>query len=296
MRGRRTLLLLGCIAALPGCGDPPANVVALAAPGLVATTRPEAIDWQPFGRVLDKHVNDDGRVDYFAIAHAETFDPLMQLYACVASVGPRTRPELFPTRADKLAYCINAHNLLAVLAVAPRFGPGKADPLKVSELPAALTTGHVFVLDGRQVTLDSIRAEMITPLLDGDPRPLLALCAARRNDPPLRRELYLAARLDEQLEDQLARVLRDSTWAQINYERRRLELPAGIAEHREYYWARYLAQPGRTRQQTGFVTVLLNLADARGRSWLSRALGYEVVAAEPADKFNNKPLFPGSPD
>lgn len=274
--------LAGCAAGAPHGG------VAIAPPDGIAAG---PIDWQPMQRVLAEHVSAGGRVDYFAVAHAGPMRELGRAYAHIARVGPTSQPGLFATRADKLAYYINAHNLFALLAIAPAFGPGTIDPKRVSDLPAPLDTGYTFTLDGRAETLASVR-QHVADLLDGDPRPMLALCSGRRSDPPLRRDVYSADQLETQLADQLVRVLRD---CEINHAARRVELPAGIADFREYYWGRYLAQPGRSREGIGFVTVLLTFADERGRAWLNRGLSYRVARApkRPAEQFNNQPLFLG---
>jgi hypothetical protein len=93
------------------------------------------------------------------------------------------------------------------------------------------------------------------------------------------------------LADQLTRVLREEPWCHMDYAKRQVQLPAGVAEFPEFYWAGYLATPGRRREGIQFVTVLMDWADRRGRAWLSRGLGFEVVAAEPSNQFNNRPLF-----
>ena len=253
----------------------------------------QPVDWQPLDRVLRKYVNDDGLVNYFQLVYDGALTDLKTVYGQLARTGPVSQPQLYPTRGNRLAYYINAHNLLAILALAPYFGPGKVDPRSVADLPGPPETRFVFTLDGKQTTLEAIRREKIVPLLEGDPRPLLALCAGRLNDPPLRTEVYSAdaKKLESQLADQFVRVLRKPPWCQINFDRQRIELPAGVTEYREYYWSIWLATPGRSRKDTDFLTVLLDFADATGRRWLNRGVGYPVVMASPSEKLNNQPLF-----
>ncbi len=281
------LCLTGCAQAVrePAFISPPIG------PAAALATASDAVDWEPFARTLDRHVTDAGRVDYFRMAQSPTYDALMRVYARIAEAGPASRPAAFATRNEKLAYYLNAHNLLAVLAIAPHFGPGRIDPRGVADLPGPPETGFAYTLDGQTVTLRRIRDELVTPLLEGDPRPLLGLTAGRRNDPPLRREIYAAERLDAQLADQLLRVLGEGPWCEIDYAGRQVRLPAAVTEHREFYWSGYLATPGHSRQGVQFLTVLSHFADERGRAWLRRGLGYEAAAAAPAGQINSKPLF-----
>ena len=260
-----------------------------------ATAAPDLkrpIDWQPLSRLLSQYVNEDGRVDYFRLSQPAQYSVLTRLYADVAASGPASAPESYPDRASKLAYCVNAYNLLALVAIAPYFGPNKADPLSINDLPVAPETGFRFTFDGRaNLSLQDIRRTRIIPLLADDPRPLLALAAGRRNDPPLRREAYQPATLEAQLADQLIRVLRGEPWCEMNHGARRIELPYGIVEYCEWFWSGYLARYHVPRENIRLSTVLMEFADPRGRVWLNRAVGYDVVTAAPADKFNNQPLF-----
>jgi hypothetical protein len=262
------------------------------------TSMPDAdrpIDWQPLDRVLRKYVNDDGLVDYFQLVYDGALTDLQAIYGQLARTGPVSHPQLYPTRSDRLAYYINAHNLLAIVAIAPYFGPGKIDPKTVADLPGPLETAFLFTVDGTQLSLEAIRQTRIVPPLEGDPRPLLALCAGRRNDSPLRTEVYSAdkAKLEAQLADQLVRVLRGPPWCKIDFDRQRIELPVGVAgpDNRDYYWSIWLKSPGRSRPETEFLTVLLDFADGAGRRWLNRGVGFPVVTATPSEKLNNQRLF-----
>ena len=169
--------------ALAGCRAAQ-DIIVIAPPVRpTAATAPDVqtpAGWAAFARTLNDCVTDSGRVDYFRIAQPDTYQGLLDVYAVLARNGPTSRPNEYPGRSAALAYYINAHNLLAILAVAPHFGPGQVEPRRVSQLPVHLETRFVFVLDGRNVTLEIIRTECVRPLLAGDPRPLLALTGGRR--------------------------------------------------------------------------------------------------------------------
>jgi hypothetical protein len=113
-----------------------------------------------------------------------------------ALVDALAEPRDFPSPAARLAWLVNAYNLLVVHAVAdfkpvdtPRHIPGLFDRRR----------WRVF---GRLVTLDELRDDHLRPL--GDPRIHAALCYAAVGSPPLNAQPLRAQRLDEQL-DRLAR-------------------------------------------------------------------------------------------
>ena len=69
----------------------------------------------PFERVLERYVDQHGRVDYSALKN----DPhdLELYYFQLATYSPDSHPELFPTEHGKLAYWINAYNAAVIKAV-----------------------------------------------------------------------------------------------------------------------------------------------------------------------------------
>ncbi|MCG3180296.1 MAG: hypothetical protein BIFFINMI_02655 [Phycisphaerae bacterium] len=289
---RRAWAAVGLLLAamLGGCR---ATVVTIEPPAAPANFDPAGgVDWSGYADVLDACVGDDGLVDYLVLSQPPNCPRLLDCYAQLARVGPATAPGQFPDRDSKLAYYINAHNLLALVAMGPYFAPGKIDPRGVGDLPGPPESAFRFTVGGQPMTLAELRELRIAPLTADDPRPLLGLCAGRRNDPPLRREVYSADRLADQLADQLARVLAGNEWTTIDAYHRRLLIPAAISDHRAYYWAHHLGGSAGPVAGTDFLAVLLSLADARGRHRLNRAIGFDVVTAQPGDELNNRPVLP----
>ena len=115
-------LLPACLFAgmlLAGCQAGPFARVVIDPPRTVATSMPDAdqsIDWQPLDRVLKKYVADDGRVAYFQLVYDGALADLQAVYGKLARTGPVSHPQIYPTRSDRLAYYINAHNLLALVS------------------------------------------------------------------------------------------------------------------------------------------------------------------------------------
>ena len=78
----------------------------------VAAGRAAADPQAAWARVLRDHVLDDGRIDFVALRR-DTGD-LDAYVGWVATHGPSTTPQLFPTPAARLAYYINAYNAVAM--------------------------------------------------------------------------------------------------------------------------------------------------------------------------------------
>jgi hypothetical protein len=102
-------------------------VALLAACATVQPPTPDGTAGEPgaaWARVLDRHVADDGRVDFIGIR--ENPRDLAAYVAWVATHGPRTTPALFPTRESRLAYHLNAYNELGPAGRPGRFATSPA--------------------------------------------------------------------------------------------------------------------------------------------------------------------------
>src|SRR2546423_7519740 len=73
----------------------------------------------PWDRVLKAHVNPAGEVDYAAIK-ADRRD-LDRYVGLLGTASPENHPDLFPTRADRFAYWINAYNAFITRGVTDHY-------------------------------------------------------------------------------------------------------------------------------------------------------------------------------
>ena len=114
----------------------------------------------------------------------------------VALVEEVAKPRTFASDSQRLAFLINAHNLLVMHAAASRY------PISsVRDVPAFLSLPMPIL--GRELSADDIRDQLIRPM--GDPRVHMALNIASAGSPPLLNTAYTAERLDEQLNTQAQR-------------------------------------------------------------------------------------------
>lgn len=171
-----------------------AGVLALAWP--LRTVAAETFSHADWTAVLQRFVDDQGRVDYHGLAaDRAVFDRYL---AKVESISPENRPELFPTREDQLAYYLNAYNALVFNGVLAR-GPEE------ESVWSGLISGFNFfsrmeiTVGGKVTNLKQLEDDVVRARF-GDPRVHAALNCASVGCPRLPREAFEPATLDAQLQ------------------------------------------------------------------------------------------------
>lgn len=204
--------------------------------------------------LLKKHVvvlegGHASRLDYAAMARSRG-----ALHAYLQALSGVT-PASFAgwTRAEQMAFLINAYNAFTVEKVLTRY-PDIRSIWDFGKLFGNPFKDEFFELLGRRASLDWIEHERLRPDYR-DPRVHYAVNCASIGCPMLREEAYVAARLEAQLEDQARRFLSDG--ARNRYADGRLEVSKIFDwfeedfAPRERYFARYaplLAPEGEARR------------------------------------------------
>ncbi len=185
----------------------------------------QSFDHERFARVLDQHATEKG-VRYSDLRA----DPgLLHAYLeQLASVTAATFDGW--SRADQVAYLINAYNAHAIGQVVAHY------PIRRSLNPAALLRpansvwqisgffdGVRHRVAGRDLTLDDIEHEWLRGLYR-EPRIHAALVCAARSCPPLRLEPYDGSRLEAQLEEQMRRFVTDRAANRFDRQRNVVQL------------------------------------------------------------------------
>lgn len=151
-------------------------------------------DWT---KVLAKYVNEKGLVNYEALAKERT--ELDRFIAAVEKTSPKTNPELFPTKNDKLAYYLNAYNAQVFKGVLAR-GPEKESVWK-----GGLISGYSFfggmdiTVGGEKTHLKTLEDKTIREQFK-DPRVHAALNCASKGCPRLPQAAFDPEKLDQQLD------------------------------------------------------------------------------------------------
>jgi len=166
------------------------------APAARAASKFSYDDWN---KVLGKYVNDKGRVNYEALAKDRA--DLDRLVASVEKTSPKTNPEMFPTKNDKLAYYLNAYNAHVFRGVLAR-GPEKESVWTGGLLSG---TGYKFfvgmdiVVGGEKLNLKKLEDNYVREGFK-DPRVHAGLNCASKGCPRLPQVAFDPEKLDQQLD------------------------------------------------------------------------------------------------
>jgi hypothetical protein len=153
------------------------------------------IDHSEWSRLLAKHVDEQGRVDYASWKRTEADRAALQTYLGRFAA----RPNPAATGHDLAASLINAYNAAAIGWVLENF---PIESIRSTDDPFR---DRRHQIGGEVVSLDDIEHGTLRPLAGY--RVHAALVCAARSCPPLRREAYPAVRLDEQLDSAMRRWL-----------------------------------------------------------------------------------------
>ncbi|MCH8966413.1 MAG: DUF547 domain-containing protein [Planctomycetes bacterium] len=162
-------------------------------------------DHSSFDRLLRKHVDKDGWIDYTGLRDNAT---LLDTY--IAALGEAHVAEL--DRDEKLALLINAYNAFTLRLILDHY------PIKsIKDIPSAKRwDAKRWRLGPMTLSLNQIEHEQIRPKF-AEPRIHFALVCAAIGCPRLRNEAYQAQRIEEQLEDQTRYVHSHDRW--FRYQR-----------------------------------------------------------------------------
>jgi hypothetical protein len=160
-------------------------------------------EYPHYAALLNAYVR-GSRVDYAAL-HRDR----VQLEGVIGEfAAPARTEELEWTRAQRMAFWINAYNALTLDAIVDHYpieaGWFSRGPRNSIRQIDGVWTALTWTIAGRDVTLDDIEHRILRPGF-GDPRIHFAINCASVSCPPLSVMPYRAASLDRQL-DEAARV------------------------------------------------------------------------------------------
>jgi hypothetical protein len=169
-------------------------VAALLAASPVA--RGAGFDHSLWERVLQVYVNRIGEVDYAALrADRQDLDAYVRL---LGESSPANRPQMFPTRADELAYWINAYNAFVVRGVVDHY-PTRS----VRDIGAlyGFFRHKGYTAGGERMSLQYLENDILRKKY-AEPRIHFAIVCASVSCPMLARDAYTAGNLEALLERQ----------------------------------------------------------------------------------------------
>lgn len=183
-------------------GPPPVTLTEAHAGDLATGTFDHAL----LDALLQRHVNEELLVDYRGLKRdaAELDRYLEQLArADLEALG----------RDERLALLINAYNAFTLRLILDHY------PLaSIRDIPAdERWDGRTWKLGGQAWTLNQLEHEQLRPRFR-EPRVHFAVNCASLGCPPLRREAYVGARIEEQLEAQARHVHAQPRWFRYDAE------------------------------------------------------------------------------
>lgn len=152
--------------------------------------------YEDWNKVLGKYVSDKGTVNYDAVFKDRA--DLDRFVAAIEKTSPKTNPDLFPGKNDKLAYFLNAYNAQVFKGVLAR-GPEKESVWK------GLISGKKFFYDmdivvgGETLNLKKLEDKYVREDFK-DPRVHAALNCASKGCPRLPQVPFDPDKLDQQLD------------------------------------------------------------------------------------------------
>ncbi len=154
------------------------------------------------------------RVDYASLGTSREWAALVRSLEA-------SDPNGLTSRNDRLAFWINAYNILAIDLVLRHY---PVDSIRsIGGFLSPVWKKEAGEIHGRVYTLHEIEHEILRPM--GEPRVHGAIVCASLSCPPLRREPYRGERIDVQLDDNLRRWLADPRkGARLDREARILHL------------------------------------------------------------------------
>lgn len=173
-------------------------MLALAAPSAPFLPRPDPASWNVLVKefVTPRHL-----VDYSRFKK----EGLRRLQAYVSHLVRAGNKPLSPNA--KKALLINAYNAFTIEWILRNY-----PTTSIRDTSNPFTVAR-FTLGGKQVSLDQIESQLRAM---GDPRIHAALVCAGRSCPPLRREAYVADRLNAQLNDNVREWLANTSLNEFN--------------------------------------------------------------------------------
>lgn len=172
----------------------------LAAFAVAASASAAGFSYDDWNAILATFVDGRGYVAYQALAKDRA--ALDRFTDSIAKVGPKTRPDLFPTQESRLAYYLNAYNALVFKGVLAR-GPEKESVWSGGLVPGQtgikFFISNKYSLDGETTGLKALEDDVVRAQFK-DPRVHSALNCASKGCPRLPQKAFDPASLDAELD------------------------------------------------------------------------------------------------
>jgi hypothetical protein len=269
---RKLQLILSLVSLMAGCVTiRPQGVPDRAGPV------PREFSHDAFGRVLQRVVDDDGRVDYAALKARP--EDLERYYLLLTAYSPDSHPVLFPTEQSRLAYWVNAYNAAVMKTVLAHYPIASVEdlrpPLPLFFLPEK--SGFFFfqrvTFGGATTSLYALENSVIRKRF-ADPRIHFALNCASLGCPRLPRRAFSPERLDEQLDREARKFLAEERNLSVHHQRKVVRLSSIFDWYENDFVTWYRRQfPDRKATLLNYIALYVPADQAED---LRRAAAYDI--------------------
>jgi len=170
-----------------------------------------------FNEILAIYVDSNGEVDYKGIIdNPYNFN---QYFNFIENISPRSHPEYFKTKNDKMAYWINAYNALTIKIMTEN--PEVESILDIFFSHAIFMKKHL--IGGEKISLGDIEHKILRNEYK-DPRIHFAINCASISCPPLGRRIIKGETLNIQLEEKAIEFINNIDNVRIDHIEERIYL------------------------------------------------------------------------
>ena len=223
----------------------------------------ESFSYDAWDRLLTAVVAEDGKVDYERLAARRVL--LDEFVAELGAASPDSRPELFASEEDGLAYWINAYNAFTLHAIAEEY------PIRSvwKTRDGRFFQRRRHVAGGTAVSLDDIEHEILRSDY-AEPRIHFAINCGANGCPAVRPQAYRGDGLRDTLREAAEAFLANRWNCRVDHETRRIF----VSRIFRMYAEDFAAGAGTTEEYRR--GVLRFVAEHAGLD-LERVAGYEIV-------------------
>ncbi len=249
-------------------------------------------DYTTYTGLLEGHIDSNGMVDYKSLkSNSAKLDDFVNSLAVVEKKAYKIW-----TRDQQLAFWINAYNAFTLKAIVDNH-PIKSSWLKslnfpknsIRQIPGVWDKIKFNVMD-KQITLTHIEHEILRKEFD-EPRIHFAIVCASIGCPVLRKEPYLAKKLNEQLKDQTQIFLIDKNKFHIDHENARVSISPIFKWFSQDFVKLYPEQKtyrGHNNPQAAIIRFIIeNLSEIETYNWQGSSRAYRIFYLD-YDRFSNE--------
>ena len=173
--------------------------------------------YNSFEYILETYVDSSGDVDYKGII--ENPYNFSEYFKFIENISPKSHPEYFKTRNDKMAYWINAYNALVIKIMIEN--PEVESILDIFFKHAIFLKKHL--VGGEKISLSDIEHKILRGEYK-DPRIHFVINCASISCPPLGKRIIKSETLDDQLNEKTYKFINNTANVHVDHSKKTIFL------------------------------------------------------------------------